>query len=154
MATPSSFTYQSPIMHKKIQFLWMCEIWGNFVKCSYFVDNCLIEVQIEKNPFAHVWRVSLRSSVAHHISLQLNFASFPKFAFFTVNSPRVIQRSVSQENAFKKEQKRLQVFKIAKFEFKVRVHYGQWAKCAQLWPLNMLKPLYTIFIISDLLPAN
>ena len=26
--------------------------------------------------------------------------------------------------------------KIAQFEFKVTVHYGLWAKCTQLWPLN------------------
>ena len=26
---------------------------------------------------------------------------------------------------------------IAKFEFKVAVLYGQWAKCAQLWPLKV-----------------
>ena len=30
-------------------------------------------------------------------------------------------------------------FKIARFEFKVTVglHYGLWAKCTQLWPLNL-----------------
>ena len=25
---------------------WVCEIWGNFVKICYFVNNCLIKVQI------------------------------------------------------------------------------------------------------------
>ena len=30
------------------------------------------------------------------------------------------------------------VFKIAKSEFKVTIHYGQWAKCTQLWPLKHL----------------
>ena len=29
-----------------------------------------------------------------------------------------------------------QVFKNAKFEFKVTEHYGLWVKNAQLWPLN------------------
>ena len=36
--------------------------------------------------------------------------------------------------------KQFLVFKIAKFEFKVTVHYGLWAKCTQLRPLN---PLHT-----------
>ena len=27
-------------------------------------------------------------------------------------------------------------FEIAKFESKVTVHYGLWAKCTQLWALN------------------
>ena len=27
-------------------------------------------------------------------------------------------------------------FKMAKYEFEVTVHYGLWAKCSQLWPLN------------------
>ena len=31
--------------------------------------------------------------------------SLPKFAFFSIKSPNITQRSVSQENAFKKEQK-------------------------------------------------
>ena len=26
---------------KKLRFLWKCEIWGNFVKIWYFVNNCL-----------------------------------------------------------------------------------------------------------------
>ena len=33
--------------------------------------------------------------------------------------------------------KQFQVFKIAKFEFKVSVHYGLWAKSTQLWALNI-----------------
>ena len=70
--------------------------------------------------------------------------------FFTVKSPSVTQRLVSQENAFKKSKNPLpffsktigssnsftleqfQVFKIAKFEFKVTVHYSLRAKCIQL----------------------
>ena len=27
----------------KIMFLWICEIWGNFVKILYFVNNCFIK---------------------------------------------------------------------------------------------------------------
>ena len=33
---------------KKLWFLWICEIWGNFVKNWYFVNNCLIKVRILK----------------------------------------------------------------------------------------------------------
>ena len=63
--------------------------------------------------------------------------------FFTVKSPSVTQRSVSQENAFKKSknpsplfrktigsnnsftliENNFRFFKIAKFEFKVTIHY-------------------------------
>ena len=32
--------------------------------------------------------------------------------------------------------KQFQVYKIAKLEFKVTVHYSLWAKCIQLWPLE------------------
>ena len=76
--------------------------------------------------------------------------SLPNFAFFTVKSPSVTQRLVSQDNAFKKSkdpsafvrktlgsnnpftpiENDLKVFKIAKFEFKV--DYSLWAKCTQL----------------------
>ena len=35
------------------------------------------------------------------IDFQLN-TDFPDFAFFTIKSPTVTQRSVSQENAYKK----------------------------------------------------
>ena len=30
----------------KIMILWICEIWGHFVKSWYFVNNCFIKVQI------------------------------------------------------------------------------------------------------------
>ena len=36
------------------------------------------------------------------IDFQLMQISLPNFAFFTVNSPSVTQRSISQENAYKK----------------------------------------------------
>ena len=32
--------------------------------------------------------------------------------------------------------KQFQAFKIVLFEFKITVHYGLWAKCIRLWPLN------------------
>ena len=90
------------------------------------------------------------------IDFQLN-ADFPSQfcgGGVTVKSPSVTRRSVSQENALKRKKhqnpvtfflktigsnnfvysnsKQFQVFKIAKFEFKVTVHYSLWAKCTQL----------------------
>ena len=83
------------------------------------------------------------------INFQLNTDFLSQFCVFTVKSPSVTQRSVSQENAFKKRkhpvalffrktigsnnsfnliEKQFQVFKIAKFEFKVTrtsMAYGQ-----------------------------
>ena len=32
----------------KIRFMWICGIWGNFVKIWYIVSNCLIEARIWK----------------------------------------------------------------------------------------------------------
>ena len=72
--------------------------------------------------------------------------------FFTVKSHSVTQRSISQENVFKKSknlsaflrkttgsnnsstliEKKFQVFQIGKFEIKETVHYGLWAKFTQL----------------------
>ena len=79
----------------------------------------------------------------------------PTFTFLTVKSRSVTQRSVSQENAFKKNKnpsafllkaigsnnsfnmftlmkKKIRIFKIAKFELKVTVHYGLWAEFTHL----------------------
>ena len=76
--------------------------------------------------------------------------------FFTVKSPSVTQRSVSQENAFKKSKNQslfcrkticsnnsftliennFRFFKIAKFEFKVKVHYNLWQNAPSCDPLN------------------
>ena len=39
--------------------------------------------------------------------------------------------------AFTLIEKKNQVFKKAKFEFMVTVHFGLWAKCFQLWPLKL-----------------
>ena len=79
------------------------------------------------------------------------------FAFFSVKSPSVTQRLVSQENACKKSLNLLPYFdktgsnnsftstwnqfqvKLAKIEFNVIVHYGLWAKCIQFSPLKMFK---------------
>ena len=76
--------------------------------------------------------------------------SLPNLIFFTVKSPSVSQRSVSQENALKKSKNLLAFFHKTidsnnsftliennfRFLFKVTVHYGLWAKCIQLWALN------------------
>ena len=78
----------------KLRFLWICEIWGNFVKIWYFVNNYLRTTFLLKT-------MSLNDS-------------------FTL----------IENNLFP-------VFKIAKFEFKVTVHYGVQAKSTQLCPLNV-----------------
>ena len=55
-----------------------------------------------------MWHILLWLSAAHQIcfyfiDFQLNVQIFlPNFAFFTVKSPNVTQKLVSQENAFKK----------------------------------------------------
>ena len=57
--------------------------------------------------------------------------------------------------------KQFQVVKIAKFEFKVTVHYDLWAKCTQLWPLkcralNIIKEMYNkgSWVIAYLITLN
>ena len=93
----------------------------------------------------------------------------PNFAFFSIKSPSITQRSVSQEKAFKKSKthrfffsffffflqnyglkylfysnwKQLQVFEITKCELKVTIHYSLWAKCTQLWPLKKVAIIHT-----------
>ena len=110
-----------------------------------------------------MWRILLWLSDAHHISFLLNRFSvkcrfpFPNLHIFTPKSPSVTQRSVSQENAYKKSknpspflrktigsnnsftliENDLRFLKIAKFEFKVTVHFSLWVKCTQLWALNL-----------------
>ena len=144
--------------------MWRCGIWGNFVKIWYFVNNCLVEVRISK-VLLHIGDTYngnyLQHSTFHFnsIAFQLN-TDFPsQFCVFTGKSLSVTQRSVSQENAFIKSNKnpsllfrrtigsnssftllnwkQFLVFKIAKFEFIVTVHYSLWAKCIQLWSLNI-----------------
>ena len=81
---------------------------------------------------------------------------------FSLKSPCVIQRSVSQENTVKKTRTRhllkqnyrrkyfffdsywnqFQVFKIDWFEFSVTVHYGLWAKRIQVLPLKYTLTLF------------
>ena len=78
--------------------------------------------------------------------------SLPNFAFFTIKSGGVTQRSVFKKmllkraktchlfyhktigsnNSFTLIENNFRFFKKAKFEFKVTVHYGLWLKCTQL----------------------
>ena len=100
------------------------------------------------------------------IDFQLNKDFLSQFCvFYRKITYRYAQRPASQENALKRAKtcrfffffsflqhyklkwffycnwKQFQVFKRAKFEFKVIVHYGLLAKCTQLWPLNANKLL-------------
>ena len=47
--------YHSPIILKKLWFLWICKIWGSFVKNLYFVNNCLIKGVL------HLWALFLKT---------------------------------------------------------------------------------------------
>ena len=92
---------------EKLGYLWKCEIWANIVKIWYFVNNCLMEAQIFKffcTCVTHIYCDYLKPSTFcfNLIDFQIN-TDFPsQFLFFTVKSPGVTQRSVSQENAYKK----------------------------------------------------
>ena len=82
------------------------------------------------------------------------FFCFFCFVFFTIKSPSVTERSVSQENAFKKSKNPSAIFcktigsnnnsvtviennfrflRLQNFEFKVRVH----------WPMGKMNPVVT-----------
>ena len=141
--------------------LWICEIWGNFLKIIYFVSNCLtlnLKILLHMCDSYHC-----DYFVIHHIPFLIDFQlkygfPFPILRFFIVKSPSITLRLVSQENAFKKSknlslffspakligsnnsftliENNFRFFKIAKFEFKVTVHHGVWAKCTQMWPLK------------------
>ena len=99
----------------------------------------------------------------HRFSVKYRFP-FPILRFFTVNmvkSPALgqlkdrflkkilskIAKTMKTRRFFRKviigsnnsfTWKHFQVFKIAKFEFKVTVHYGLCTKCSQLWALRGL----------------
>ena len=101
-----------PIILLKIWFLWICEIWGYFVEIWYFPNNCLIKVWIWKKKFLHILThlVLIIYRTPHFLSYFLlnRFSGKYRFpfpilqGFFTIKSPSVTQRSVSQENAYKK----------------------------------------------------
>ena len=45
-------------------------------------------------------------------------------------------KTIGSNNSFTLIENNFRCFKIAKFEFKVTVHYSLWTKCTQLWPLK------------------
>ena len=107
--------YRFPIILLKLQFLWVYEIWGHFVKNWYFVNKCLIKVRNLKFFCTYVTHIIVIICRTPHWfplnKFQLNiymyypsqFCGFFFFFFFlTVKSHSVTQRSGSQENAYKK----------------------------------------------------
>ena len=75
---------------KELQFLWICEIWSNFLKTQYFANN-----YYNKKFFCtHVTHMTVIIFRAE------NFVSTKSIFVFSANSPNVTQRSVSQGNAF------------------------------------------------------
>ena len=114
-----------------------------------------------KNHFAHMWHIKLWSSAAHQVSFLLNQFSiqyrfpFPMLCFFYCKINKRYSKigfSKKKKCSFKKSKNPsaflrktigsnksftlIENNKIAKFEFKVTVHYGLWAKCTQLWALK------------------
>ena len=64
--------YLVPIILLKLQFLWVCEIWGNFLKNRYFVNNCLIKIWIQKSFCTYVTHMIVIVHHTHHILFLLN----------------------------------------------------------------------------------
>ena len=81
--------------------------WVNFLKNCYFANNCLLKVWIWELFCTHFTHIAViiflttnfvsTKSIFHYIQISL-----PNFGSFSSKSPSVTQRSVSQENAFKK----------------------------------------------------
>ena len=93
-----------PIILNKIQFLWICEIWGNFLKTQYFANNYLIKVWIWEFFCTHVTHVTMIIVIIFHtfyqIELYLNTDFLWKFcALFIAKWRSVTLRCTSQENA-------------------------------------------------------
>ena len=61
-----------------------------------------------------------------------NYASSMVAQGFTSGYILPVDFSSDLYNSFTRIEKKIKVFKVAKFEFKVTVHYGLWAKCNQL----------------------
>ena len=86
--------YKIPILHEKLKFLWICEIWGNFLKDRYFANNCLNKAQIWDSFYTHVtWIIVIIFRPTNCASTKLNFSctqiSLPNFAFFSSKSPSI-----------------------------------------------------------------
>ena len=80
---------------------------GQYREIWYFVNNCLIKAWILKillqtcDTYNYDY-LKYSTFRFNFIDFQLYIDSLSNFAFFTVKSPSVTQRSVSQENAYKK----------------------------------------------------
>ena len=72
--------YQSPIMLKKYNLLWICEFFGNFMKIWYFVNNCLIKVQTQKSFCTCVTRIIVIISLTPRFVFIQSIASY-KYGF-------------------------------------------------------------------------
>ena len=63
----------------KLWFLWiLCEIWGNFLKIWYFVNNCLIKVWIWKSFRTYVTHIIV---ILYSTSRFVSTESFFRFPF-------------------------------------------------------------------------
>ena len=87
----------------KVQFLWICEILGYFLKINIFFKICLIKVQIWKlfcTHVAHMTVIMFRITILFlpNWFLVTYWFSFPILRFFSVKSSNVLQK-------FKKEKK-------------------------------------------------
>ena len=139
---------------KKIWFLWMWNL-GQFRKNRYLVNNCLIKIRMWKIPLymcdsyhcnylphTHIRLYLIGFQLKRRISLS-NFAFFYRKITLALLKDRFLKKmllireksvsfffckTIGSNNFFYCNWKLFQVFKIAKFEFKVTVHYSLWAK--------------------------
>ena len=94
----------------KLQFLWICKIWDNFVPKWYFVNNCLIQYQILKSICTYVTQGSVIICQTPYfvltwsISMQLKCRlPFPILHFFlTVKTLGLNQRWGSKKMLLKR----------------------------------------------------
>ena len=92
------------IIPRKLWFLWKCEIWDNFLKNFYVVNNCLIKIESKK---AFCTCDTYNFDYLQHtifcfylINFQVNTHS--QFCIFSAKSPIISKISVSPENALKR----------------------------------------------------
>ena len=128
------------------------------LKIWYFVNYCMLHTISNIKIFFHIYDHTI--SAVHHISFLLDRFSvkyrfpFPVVLFFTLKSPIVTQRSVSQGNAFTRAKTHrffAKLFRLKWFYYSswkqfqdseawiqgnTVVHYSLCAKCTQLWPHN------------------
>ena len=93
------------------------------MKIWYFVNNCLIKKIESKNPFAHVWHLSLWLSVARYISFLLNRFSV-KYGFpfqilsFLPSNHLALLKDRSLEKMLLKRVKTRRLFSPANYRLK------------------------------------